>query len=162
MNRRPNPSNQNSPFKVGDKICAIAGFGGHSYEPGRSYTVTRIDNSDQTLQARDSMGGQGNWINWSDCQKFADLGWEWLKKVLPSEALDLLAAFDGLEHLSLREDLRNRLVLQIPGLHEKILMAQAEEDECATRSSDKNESPKDLNNDDPLDFNDLDKWFYGA
>jgi hypothetical protein len=115
-------------FKVGDKIRAVAAFGHHSYEPGRCYTVTSVDSNDKTLKARDVMGQEGNWIKWRDCKKANDIAWDWLKSVLPAEALDLLAAFDGLEHLTLREDLRNRLVLQIPGLHDKILIAMAEEE----------------------------------
>lgn len=156
INRRPASPNKVAPFQVGDKICAIAAFGHHSYEPGRSYTVTTIDTDDQTLKARNSTGNEGNWINWCDCQKFAEIGWDWLKKVLPSEALDLLAAFDGLEHLSLREDLRNRLVLQIPGLHEKILIAQAD-DEAGVLSTAAASSPTGAaSNNEPFDFKDLD------
>ncbi len=87
--------------------------------------MTTVDCGDNTLKARDAQGEEGNWIKWADCQKFSDIGWHWLKTVLPAEALDLLSAFDGLENLSLREDIRNRLVLQIPSLHDKILAVQS-------------------------------------
>lgn len=149
--RQSKPTNS---FNVGDKIRAIAAFGHHSYEPGRCYTVTSVDSNDKTLKARDVMGQEGNWIKWRDCKKANDIAWDWLKSVLPAEALDLLAAFDGLEHLTLREDLRNRLVLQIPGLHDKILLAMAAEEapepgllaDCAN-TGDHNDLP---------DFQDLD------
>jgi hypothetical protein len=71
--------------------------------------------------------------------------------VLPAEALDLLAAFDGLESLSLREDLRNRLVLQIPGLHDKILSAMADEETQVPASIEETEKFDDL-----ISYQDLD------
>ena len=121
-------SSQSSLFKNGDKIRATGGFGHHGYEPGRIYTVTCVDSNDSTLKAQAANGQEGGWIKWRDCRKANDIGWEWLKTILPAEALDLLAAFDGVENLSLREDLRNRLVIQIPGLHDKILGALADEE----------------------------------
>jgi hypothetical protein len=123
--RRRNQMNASAPFKTGDRIRAIGHFGRHSYQPGSVYTVTTVDCNDSTLKARDQQGEEGNWIKWADCQKFSDIGWDWLKTVLPAQALDLLSAFDGLEQLTLREEIRNRLVLQIPALHEKILSAHA-------------------------------------
>jgi hypothetical protein len=151
FSRRRRPSNVQSPFKTGDRIRATSAFGHHSYEPGRLYFVTCIDDSDQTLKARDATGNEGNWIKWCDCKKTADIGWEWLKTVLPAEALDLLAAFDGLESLSLREDLRNRLVLQIPGLHDKILSAMADEETQVPASIEETEKFDDL-----ISYQDLD------
>jgi hypothetical protein len=121
-------SSDNAPFKEGNKIIAIGGFGHHGYEPGRYYTVISVDSSDQTVKAKSNTGSEGGWIKWCDCKKANDIGWDWLKTVLPAEALDLLAAFDGVENLLLREDLRNRLVMQIPALHDKILGALADEE----------------------------------
>lgn len=126
--RRRQRNSSFSPFQSGDRIRAVGAIGMHSYESGRIYTVAQIDESDQTLRAVDSTGSQGNWIKWRDCAKASEIGWEWLKTALPAEALDLLSAFDGLDRLQLREDIRNRLVLQIPGLHNLILEAQADEE----------------------------------
>jgi hypothetical protein len=148
---RRRQSNQSYPFKVGDKIRAIAAFGHHGYEPARCYTVTSVDGNDSTLKARDSTGSEGNWIKWCDCQKTNGIGWDWLKTILPAEALDLLAAFDGLENLELREDLRNRLVLQIPGLHDKILLAMADEETQVPASSEETEKLDGLINYEDLD-----------
>jgi hypothetical protein len=154
MPRRQFPrrrSNTPAPFKVGDKIRPISAFGHHSYEPGRCYTVVRLDESDQTLMARDASGREGNWIKWCDCRKTNDIGWDWLKTVLPAEALDLLSAFEGLEHLDLRDDLRNRLLLQIPGLHDKILQAMTEEELVVESGGDQPKNDASL-----IDFADLD------
>jgi hypothetical protein len=145
-----------APFKMGDRIQATSSFGQHSYEPGRNYTVTSVDRNDSTLKARDAMGNEGNWIKWCDCKKSDDIGWEWLKTVLPAEALDLLAAFDGVEGLSLREDLRNRLVLQIPGLHDKILGAMADEEAVLPPPNEEDAAADAGSVDDLLGFDDLD------
>lgn len=149
-------SSQSSPFKNGDKIRATGGFGHHGYEPGRLYTVTSVDSNDNTLKAQAANGQEGGWIKWRDCQKANDIGWEWLKTVLPAEALDLLAAFDGVENLSLREDLRNRLVMQIPGLHDKILGALADEEVVGQTPNANGSAPAADSLDDLLEFEDLD------
>jgi hypothetical protein len=151
--RRPS---EIAPFKDGDKIIAIGGFRHHCYEPSRPYTVICVDSSDQTLKAKSSTGSAGGWIKWCDCRKANDIGWDWLKTVLPAEALDLLAAFDGVENLSLREDLRNRLVIQIPGLHDKILVSLADEEVgLLTSNADAASSATDPLSED-LEFEDLD------
>jgi hypothetical protein len=156
FSRRRRSSTVQSPFKPGDRIRAIDHYEHHSYQPGRVYTVTTVDRNDSTLKAQDAMGSEGNWIKWRDCKKTDDIGWEWLKTVLPAEALDLLAAFDGLEGLSLREDLRNRLVLQIPGLHDKILGAMADEEAALPPPNEEDSTPGKDSLNDLLDFEDLD------
>lgn len=129
--RNSRPQNSAShPFKPGDRVRAIGAFGHHSYQPGRTYTVTEVDPNDNTLRARDASGEIGNWIKWRDCSLAHDIGFEWLKTVLPAEALDILSAFDGLEYLSLREEIRNQLVLQIPNLQQRILETQAQQEEA--------------------------------
>lgn len=133
----PNPfrnrnNGQNCPFPIGTRIRITGGFGRHSYNDRETYTVTTVDCNDRTLQATNAAGEEGNWLRWSDCKRAADIGWDWLRTKLPPEALDLLSAFDGVEQLRLREDLRDRLVLQIPDLHEKILTAVVEQEAMST------------------------------
>jgi hypothetical protein len=151
--RQSQPTNS---FNVGDKIRAIGGFGHHGYEPGRHYTVISVDSSDQTVKAKSNNGSEGGWIKWCDCKKANDIGWDWLKTVLPAEALDLLAAFDGVENLSLREDLRNRLIMQIPGLHDKILGALADEEISISNPNADLASTATDSLSDALEFEDLD------
>lgn len=128
-NRKSSNSSSHS-FRPGDRIRATDSFGHHSYQPARIYTVTEVDSNDNTLRARDTSGEIGNWIKWRDCSLAQDIGFDWLKTVLPAEALDILSAFDGLEYLSLREEIRNQLVLQIPNLKERILEVQAQQEEA--------------------------------
>ncbi len=119
--RNGNNANNPPPFAVGMKIRPIAHFGRHSYQQGKTYTVVSVDTNDSTLRASDGTGDEGNWIRWSDCQLAEEIGWDWLKQMLPAEALDLLSNFDGLENLRLNEDVRTQLLLGIPDLKNRIL-----------------------------------------
>lgn len=98
-------------------------FEHHDYRRGESYEVVRIDPSDGTLKARDYHGDTGSWIRWADCEKCNDIGWDWLKGQLSAEALELLSAFDGLNTLTLRPDVRCALAGQVPALKDKVLDA---------------------------------------
>lgn len=122
---RKNRRNRNipCPFKVGDQIRPVAMFEHHDYRRGESYEVVQIDPNDSTLQARDEHGQTGAWIRWCDCDKHNEIGWEWLKGQLSVEALELLAAFDGVQNLKLRQEVRIALVAQLPGLRDKVLDA---------------------------------------
>jgi hypothetical protein len=111
------------PFKPGDRIRPIAMFEHHDYRRGESYEVIEIDPNDSTLKARAEHGQTGSWIRWRDCEKFNDIGWEWLKGQLSAEALELLTAFDGLQNLTLRSEVRIALVEQVPALKDKVLDA---------------------------------------
>ena len=111
------------PFKPGDRIRPIAMFEHHDYRRGESYEVVEIDPNDSTLKARAEHGQTGAWIRWRDCEKFNDIGWEWLKGQLSAEALELLTAFDGLQNLKLRPEVRIALVEQVPVLKDKVLDA---------------------------------------
>jgi hypothetical protein len=124
--RLQNPTNS-CPFTVGGRIRIKPGAARTSYSQSVVYTVTTIDSSDSTLRARDSSGQEGNWARWRDCIAVDDIGWEWLKTTLSPDALDLLGAFDGLECLRLRDDLRAKLVLQIPNLRERVIEAMEPE-----------------------------------
>ena len=123
IRRNNNQSNQPCPFKVGDRIRPIAMFEHHDYRRGESYDVVNIDPNDSTLRARDEHGQTGRWIRWRDCEKFDEIGWEWLKGELPAETLELLAAFDGLQSLKLRPEIRIALVDRLSGLRGKVLDA---------------------------------------
>lgn len=107
-------------------------FEHHDYRHGESYEVVQIDPNDATLQARDEHGQTGRWIRWRDCEATADIGWEWLKGQLAAETLELLAAFDGLQTLKLRPDIRIALIQQVPSLKERVLAACESMDTPAT------------------------------
>ena len=40
---------------------------GRGYERGKTYTIVRVDPSDNTLVAADSSGKEGSWVKWDHC-----------------------------------------------------------------------------------------------
>lgn len=115
--KRPKPC----PFQIGDRIRPNGGYDYHDYEQGRTYFVADTDPNDHTLRARDETGRVGSFIRWTDCTGIQDIGWHWLKDQLPPDALELLAAFDGLERLKLRDDVTTALISEVPSLRKGIL-----------------------------------------
>jgi hypothetical protein len=100
------------------------------YELGKTYTIIRVDDNDNTLIAADSGGNEGSWIKWDHCvQADGEIGWSWLKGQLPVDALELLSAFDGLEALRLKDEIRDHILLQLPGLKDRILHSQIQMEE---------------------------------
>jgi hypothetical protein len=158
MKRNRNNSGRNGssggnpcPFSVGMKIRPIANFGRHSYQQGKTYVVTSVDSSDSTLKAQDSGGTEGNWIRWDDCQVAEEIGWEWLKQMLPAEALDLLSNFDGLDNLRLNEEVRTQLLLGIPDLKNRILeVRERMENESLTKVASGGDGEEDDEDEDPF------------
>ncbi|NBV85212.1 MAG: hypothetical protein EBS01_02855 [Verrucomicrobia bacterium] len=95
------------------------------YELNKVYRVVRVDNNDDTLIGVDSEGKEGSWIKFDSCISAGpNVSWEWLKGQLPGEVLELLSAFEGLEGLRLKNEVRDHILMQLPNLKERILSAQ--------------------------------------
>lgn len=109
--------------KIGRKIRVIGNSNDHNYTVGGIYTVTQVDDSDETLKANDSKGNTGNWIRWRDVSETGGVGWEFIKKVLPPDVIEFLGAFDNIETLELSGDAKDTILLSLPDLHERILKA---------------------------------------
>jgi hypothetical protein len=100
------------------------------YECGKTYTIVRVDNDDNTLVATDSEGKEGSWIKWDCCvQVNGEIDWSWLKGQLSADALELLSAFENLEGLRLKDEIRDHILLQLPGLKDRILHSQIQIEE---------------------------------
>ncbi len=100
------------------------------YECGKTYTIVRVDDNDNTLVATDSEGKEGSWIKWDYCvPATAEIGWSWLKGQLSADALELLSAFENLEMLRLKDEIRDHILLQLPGLKDRILHSQIQIEE---------------------------------
>ena len=100
------------------------------YEPGKVYTVHQVDPDDSTLTATDMNGKDGQWISWNHCVEAGpEISWDWLKGQLPGEVLELLTAFEGLEQLRLKNEIRDHILHQLPNLKQRILDAQVAIDE---------------------------------
>jgi len=103
---------------------------GRGYERGKTYTVVRVDSSDNTLIATDSSGKEGSWVKWEHCiPGGGEVNWSWLKGQLSTDALELLSAFEGLEALRLKDEIRDHILLQLPGLKDRILRSQIQLEE---------------------------------
>jgi hypothetical protein len=110
---------------------------GRGYDTSKTYTVLRVDPNDNTLIAVDSEGREGSWIKWDNCVlATGDINWTWLKGQLSADALELLSAFEGLEALRLRDEIRDHILLQLPGLKDRILHSQIQLEEQNGRIED--------------------------
>jgi hypothetical protein len=107
------------PLPVGSRIRVTGNSNSHDYQIGSIYRVHE-DDHDGTFRAIDGNGTVGKYIKWTDCEG-ASIGWEWLRTQLDARSLDLLGAFEGVEQLSLKREIENKLVLSIPHLDEAVL-----------------------------------------
>ena len=132
-----------NPAPVGTRIRIISNQNNHHYRIGGIYRVHRVD-PDGTFMAVDGEGVAGDYLRWDDC-RLAGLGWEWLRDRLDPRSLDLLSAFTGVEHLSLREDVENRIILGMPNLADRILhqLPQLEQAAMAIVPDDDNDDDDD-------------------
>ena len=109
----------------GSRIRVVRNSNSHDYELNKVYVVTRVD-TDGTFKAKDpSTGKEGNWLRWGDCEPASDIGWKFCKEVLPQEVIALLSAFDGIEQIELSRDVKDKILLGLPDLYERILDASA-------------------------------------
>lgn len=106
---------------VGRKVRIVGNSNEHNYSVGSVYTVSHIDDSDGTLKADNDAGITGNWIRWCDVAPMEGVGWEFVQKVLPTEVVQFMASFDGVEHLELSTEVKDAILLSLPDLHERIL-----------------------------------------
>ncbi len=108
----------------GQRVRIIGNTVGHPYpvDGGAVYTVTAIDNSDDTVKLVAVNGSESSgWIPFSDISPTIHVGWDYLRTQLPAEALELLSSFDGLEELSLKPEIAARVVLRTPNLKESLI-----------------------------------------
>lgn len=108
-----------NPAPIGTRIQIISNTNFHNYRVGNFYRVHEVD-GDGTFKAIDDLGVEGDFLRWSDCRP-GGIGWEWLRSQLDARSLDLLSAFDGVENLSLREDVETIAVRSIPNLADAIV-----------------------------------------
>ena len=112
--------------KVGDRFNVPSNV--EDYEPGKCYTVCRVDPSDNTLKGtEDSSGRELLWVSWDRVRPIrSEIGWEWLKTQLPDDSLEILSAFDGLDRLTLKAEIRDQIVKSTPNLLQRILISKTE------------------------------------
>ena len=111
-------------LEVGTRIRVIANSNEHSYALGSEVVVAEIDASRGAFRARKLDSGEiGNWLVSKDVARVAELGWRWLTQLLPPEDVALLEAFDGLDTLELKGEVKAELIKQVADLKAAILIA---------------------------------------
>lgn len=120
-----------TPVPIGTRIQIVSNSNRHNYRTGGIYRVHQVD-SDGTFKAIDDMGVEGDFLLWDDC-KPVGMGWKWIREHLDARSLDLLGAFEGLDNLSLRQDVETKIITSIPNLADQILEILPEVEEQSAR-----------------------------
>jgi hypothetical protein len=113
MNREPIP---------GECVVVTRNTGDHGARVGERYIVSRVDDGDDTINAspRGSSTVADYWIPWSDIEPVG-FGWEYARGHLPDDVAALLAACDGVEHLSLNSQIKNAIIESLPDWRERVM-----------------------------------------
>jgi hypothetical protein len=119
------------PMPVGSRVKVARNSGRHNYAIGSTITVTRIDPNDGTFMARTSGGPTGSWISWDDVVPNHKTLWEILKADLPRDMVLFLSAFEGIDSISLREDVIDEILGGLPDLNERLVAFARTEDGAA-------------------------------
>lgn len=113
----------NHPYPVGLKVRVRKNHNDNDYDHSTVYAIGQVDCSDSTYRLRGADGALKNWVPFSAVEPATSIGWDFLKGALPAEALDLLAAFKGLEGLVLDEQVIHHILSKLPDLQDRILGA---------------------------------------
>lgn len=113
----------NHPYPIGTKVRLRKDQQESGLDHSTIYTIGQVDCSDSTYRVRGPDGALKTWISFSSLQPANSIGWEFLKGTLPGEALDLLAAFKGLDSLELDDQVVHHILSNLPDLQERILSA---------------------------------------
>jgi hypothetical protein len=113
MDREPIP---------GECVVVTRNTGDHGARVGERYIVSRVDDGDDTIKAipRGSSTVADYWIPWSDIEPVG-FGWEYARGHLPDDVAALLAACDGVEHLSLNSQIKNAIIESLPDWRERVM-----------------------------------------
>ena len=126
---------------IGTRLRVRTNSGSHNYPIGSVVTVVHAD-SDGTFKCRHSDGTIGNWLRMRDCEPAGDALWTALQRDLPEDVVHFLSSFDGLEQLTVRDDVAADILMSLPDLLDRIVAegralkrAQAEQSAAATRTA---------------------------
>jgi len=97
---------------------------GNGYQADQVYTVVSVGTNNSTLMASDSTGRTGSWVRWDNTEPAIEIGFEFLKQHLPAASWELLSAFDGILQLRLKDEIRDQILITLPDLKTRVLLAQ--------------------------------------
>lgn len=113
----------NHPYPIGFKVRLRKDHQENGLDHATTYTIGQVDCSDSTYRVRGPDGALKGWISFSSIQPATSIGWDFLKGALPGDALDLLAAFKGLDSLELDDQVVHHILSNLPDLQDRILSA---------------------------------------
>ena len=124
MTRRPTILRTRLP-DAGEHVRVIANTNDHDYQIGKIYIATADVHADGTaFRARDpDTGKTANWLSPDDIVIIPRIGWEWLRTVLPPQDVALLSAFEGLDALTLKPEVKDTILTDLTALEHAILSA---------------------------------------
>lgn len=105
---------------IGSRLRVRTNSGSHNYTIGSTVTVVHVDN-DGTVRARRPDGSIGNWLAIRDAEPGEPSLWSALRADLPEDVVCFLSAFEGLEELTVRDDIAEKVLLELPDLLERIV-----------------------------------------
>ena len=115
MNREPVP---------GECVVVARNIGEHQMRVGERLIVSHVDDNDSTLKGipRGSATVADTWIPWSDVEPVR-FGWDYARQHLPADVVTLLAACDGVEHLTLNSQIKQAILESLPDWRDRVMEA---------------------------------------
>ena len=113
-----------NPAPVGTRIRVVSNRANHAYTVGHVYKVVH-DDRDGTFKAADEKGVVGNWLRWEECQLAEPSIWGKIVADLPEELVRFLSCFDGIAEITLKDEVVDAMIADLPDLHERIAAGAA-------------------------------------
>jgi hypothetical protein len=107
------------PVPVGTRIRVVSRSVPHSYDIGKTYSVTVVDDDD-TFKAADEDGQTRDWLPWDDCEPASPTLWDLLAPDLPDDLVRFLSCFDGIRGIALEREIVDAILRKLPDLHERV------------------------------------------
>jgi len=109
---------------IGECVVVTRNTGDHAARVGERYIVCRVDDSDDTVKVipRGESAVADYWIPWSEIEPVG-FGWNYARGHLPEELATLLAACDGIEHLSLSREIKYAIIESLPDWRQRVMEA---------------------------------------
>ncbi len=117
---------QRTPIK-GECLVVARNSVGHSFTVGDRLVVDQVDTNDDTLRGTPvgSTTMASGWLPWKDAEP-VPFGWDYARRHLPTETVNLLTACDGVGHLSLNQSVKAAIIASLPDWKQRVLAALAD------------------------------------
>jgi len=108
----------------GECVVVTANNGDHPSRIGDRFIVHHVDDSDATIKGvlQGSRCIADFWIPWSDLEPVR-FDWQYARRHLPADVVELLSACDGIQFLSLNRQVKEVLVDSLPDWKARVMAA---------------------------------------